>query len=258
MSSIQRTSSLNTPSSDSQQQSTSGIQHDSASDSQSIALPDSADIDLVTDSLPESPARPRSAYSEAESDDSLFTRPPTPSTPLNTALISQRPGTSAEKRPFSIAKATPKKRKLSESGPDAFELTLLNKIEEIANKQQQAQQQQANDAHAAFGREIAGQLNEIGDKFEIEVVKRQIRDFLFEARFRNKASAIVTATRQRPPLHPLTNSQSQQHPFQSLSNAQNQNSVFQSLDNSQNQQPNQMYSDSAAGHSGYLSMLYGT
>ena len=94
VSSIQRTSTLNTPSSDSQQQSTSGIQHDSASDSQSIALPDSADIDLVTDSLPESPARPRSAYSEAESDDSLFTRPPTPSTPLNTALISQRPGTS--------------------------------------------------------------------------------------------------------------------------------------------------------------------
>ena len=160
MSSIQRTSSLNTPSSDSQQPSKSGIQHDSASDSQSIALPDSADIDLVTDSLPESPARPRSAYS-----DSLFTRPPTPSTPLNTALISQRPGTSAEKRPLSIAKATPKKRKLLESGPYPFELTLLNEIEEIANKQQQAQQQQANDAHAAFGREIAGQLNEISDKF---------------------------------------------------------------------------------------------
>ena len=142
------------------------------------------------------------------------------------------PGTSAEKRPFGIAKATPKKHKLSESGPDAFELTLLNKIEEIANKQQQAQQQQANDAHAAFGREIAGQLNEIGDKFEIAVAKRQIRDFLFEARFCNKASALVTATGQTLPL--------------------------QSLDNSQNQLPDQMYSDSAAGHSGYLSMLYGT
>ena len=46
-----------------------------------------------------------------------------------------------------------------------------------------------------LGGRIAGQLNEIGDKFEIEVVKRQIRDFLFEARFCNKASAIVTATR---------------------------------------------------------------
>ena len=136
MSSIQRTSSLNTPSSDSQQPSKSGIQHDSASDSQSITLPDSADIDLVTDSLPESPARPRSAYS-----DSLFTRPPTPSTPLNTALISQGPGTSAEKRSFSVAKATPKKHELSGSGADAFELIILNKIEEIANKQQQTQQQ---------------------------------------------------------------------------------------------------------------------
>ena len=57
---------LHSTSSDSQQPSTSGIQHDSASDSQSIALPDSADIDLVTDSLPESPARPRSAYSKAD------------------------------------------------------------------------------------------------------------------------------------------------------------------------------------------------
>ena len=82
---------------------------------------------------------------------------------------------------MSSAPNSSRKRKASSGcGDDSVEHQLLNRCEEFLAHITKSKP--AESKNATF--EITKQLDKIDDEFRLETVKRQIRDFIYDARFR--------------------------------------------------------------------------
>ena len=84
---------------------------------------------------------------------------------------------------MSSAPNSSRKRKASSGcGDDSVEHQLLNRCEEFLAHVTKSKP--AESKNATFAKEMAEQLDKIDDEFRLETVKRQIRDFIYDARFR--------------------------------------------------------------------------